>query len=182
MGKANLSISRDDEHVHLPPISAEFLVVETLDAVSADLLVGLDIISSAGGVRLDYGEEPGVLTQVVFGERPVVAAASEAKIGPRSMPRHVTVEEDELKVLLKTDDGEAMFDKKNGVWEVGWKWKSGEPPTRCGWVRHWRVLKEKTCRRPRSQNSAMRSPCGLTMSGWCRTTQASTGQSAQFYP
>ena len=31
-------------------------------------------------------------------------------------------------------------------------------------------------------NSAMRSPCGLTMSGWCRTTQASTGQSAQFYP
>ena len=51
------------------PISAEFLVVETLDAVSADLLVGLDIISSAGGVRLDYGEEPGVLTQVVFGER-----------------------------------------------------------------------------------------------------------------
>ena len=129
VGKANLSISRDDEHVHLPPISAEFLVVETLDAVSADLLVGLDIISSAGGVRLDYGEEPGVLTQVVFGERPVVAAASEAKIGPRSMPRHVTVEEDELKVLLKTDDGEAMFDKKNGVWEVGWKWKSGEPPT-----------------------------------------------------
>ena len=129
VGKANLSISRDDEHVHLPPISAEFLVVETLDAVPADLLVGLDIISSAGGVRLDYGEEPGVLTQVVFGERPVVAAASEAKIGPRSMPRHVTVEEDELKVLLKTDDGEAMFDKKNGVWEVGWKWKSGEPPT-----------------------------------------------------
>ena len=55
VGKANLSISRDDEHVHLPPISAEFLVVETLDAVSADLLVGLDIISSAGGVRLDYG-------------------------------------------------------------------------------------------------------------------------------
>ena len=32
-------------------------------------------------------------------------------------------------MLLKTGDGEAMFDKKNGVWEVGWKWKSGEPPT-----------------------------------------------------
>ena len=51
---------------YLPHISAEFLVVETLDAISADWLLGLDIISATGGVRLEYGEEPGVLMSVVF--------------------------------------------------------------------------------------------------------------------
>ena len=76
VGMAKRSISRDDDCVYLPHISAEFLVVETLDAVSADLLLGLDITSATGGVHLEYGEEPGVLTSVVFGARPEVVAAA----------------------------------------------------------------------------------------------------------
>ena len=63
---AKLTVAQDDEFVYLPEINAEFLVVQSLKAVSADLLIGLDIISANGGVRLTYGEEPGVLTQVTF--------------------------------------------------------------------------------------------------------------------
>ena len=89
-------------------------MVQSLEAVSADLLLGLDIISATGGVRLTYGEEPGVLMHVTFGARPVVAAAREMKTGPRSMPRHVTVVEDSQRVTLKTDDGDATFLKELG--------------------------------------------------------------------
>ena len=128
-GMAKLTIARDDEFVYLPEINAEFLVVQSLEAVSADLLLGLDIISATGGVRLTYGEEPGVLTHVTFGARPVVAAARELKTGPRSMPRHVTVVEDGQRVTLKTDDGDATFLKELGYWEVAWTWTWGEPPS-----------------------------------------------------
>ena len=40
---AKLSASCDDECVHLPTIGAEYSVVDSLDVVSADLLIGLDI-------------------------------------------------------------------------------------------------------------------------------------------
>ena len=63
-------------------------MVQSLEAVSADLLIGLDIISATGGVRLTYGEEPGVLTHVAFGARPVVAARELKTPSEHASPRH----------------------------------------------------------------------------------------------
>ena len=59
IGVAKLTTARDDEFVYLPEVNAEFLVVQRLEAVSADLLFGLDIIFATGGVRLTYGRSPG---------------------------------------------------------------------------------------------------------------------------
>ena len=70
-----LSMSRDDQSVYMPEVTSEFLVVKSLQAVTVELLIGLDVISSAGGVQLEYEEKSGQLSSVVFGKRPDVEAA-----------------------------------------------------------------------------------------------------------
>ena len=66
-GVVSCSITQDDAVVYLPEITAQFLMVDSISVVSADLLVGLKVISSTGGVHLQYDEDGGVLTYIVFG-------------------------------------------------------------------------------------------------------------------
>ena len=132
VGVADLTISRKDDKVRLPTVSAKFLVVESLDVVSADLLVGLDIISSTGGVKLQYSEADGALTHVLFGKEPGVAAAAGTTVKDDAdpvMPRHISVTQDGGVVTLTMSDGEARFDPQKGYWEVKWFWKAGEEPS-----------------------------------------------------
>lgn len=133
VGAVQLCVSRQDDHVYLPEISAQFLVVDTLSVVQAELLIGLDVISSLGGVSLQYDGDSGVLTDVVFGAggKPTVAAAANL-VGQQStseMPRHVTVVQAGADVTLEMSDGEARFDSKEKTWEMRWQWKNGEAPT-----------------------------------------------------
>ena len=124
-----LSMSRDDQSVYLPEVTSEFLVVKSLQAVSVELLIGLDVISSAGGVQLEYEEKSGQLSSVVFGKRRDVEAAVAAEgVRVSNMPCHVTVTRDGSRVSLAADNGEAVLDPVKGYWEVAWKWTSGEPP------------------------------------------------------
>ena len=123
VGAVQLCVFRQDDNVHLPEISAQFLVVDSLSTVGADILIGLDIISSSGGVKLQYDSENGVLTNVVFGPggTPTVAAAAASDAAASEMPRHVTVVQDGADVTLVMSDGEARFDSQDKTWEVKWQ-------------------------------------------------------------
>ena len=120
-GTVELTVSRDDNNVYLPKIKAKFLVVDSLDVVRSDMLIGLDVISSAGGVALEYSESDGRLTGAVFGTRPVVAAVESKISNEEHLPRHVQVRQDGDKVTLEMSDCEVMFDPEKGFWEVTWK-------------------------------------------------------------
>ena len=50
VGAVQLCVFRQHDHVRLPEISAQFLVVDSLSTVGAGILIGLDIILSSGGV------------------------------------------------------------------------------------------------------------------------------------
>ena len=114
-----LSMSRDDQSVYMPEVTSEFLVVKSLQAVTVELLIGLDVICSAGGVQLEYEEKSGQLSSVVFGKRPDVAAAVASEgVRASNMPRHVTVTRDGSRVSLAADNGEAVLDPSKGYWEA----------------------------------------------------------------
>ena len=133
LGTANLTISRDDVNFHGPEVSAEFQVVKSLEVVAADLLIGIDIVSSLGGVYLVYDEASGGLTKVTFGPKPqnpaAVGALAEPENTGQKMPGHVSVAQEDGRVTLTMSDGEAVFDKANRFWTLRWKWADGEAPT-----------------------------------------------------
>ena len=133
LGTANLTISKDDVNVHVPEVSAEFQVVKSLEVVAADLLIGIDIVSSLGGVHLVYDEASGGLTKVTFGPKlqnpAAVGALAEPESTTQKMPGHVSVAQEDGRVTLTMSDGEAVFDKANRFWTVCWKWADGEAPT-----------------------------------------------------
>ena len=132
LGTANLTISREDANVHMPEISAEFQVVKSLDLVAADLLIGIDIVSSLGGVQLVYDEASGELTKVTSRTKPqnpaAVGALAEREDTAQKMPGHVSVVQDDDHVTLTMSGGEAVFDKANRFWTVRWKWADDEAP------------------------------------------------------
>ena len=131
-GVAELTVSCDDSKVYLlPEITAKFLVVTFLDVVQSDLLIGLNVISSAGSVALEYSETDGRLTGAVFGSRPVVAAAEgcpTSRISEEPLPPHIQVRQDGDKFALAMSDCEVAFDPEQGLWEVSWKWQDGAAP------------------------------------------------------
>ena len=129
VGVAELTVSRHDDKVYLPEIVAQFLVVKSLDVIRSDLLIGIDVISSAGGVALEYAEAGGPLTGAVFGSRPVVAVAQENPSASGRLPRQIQVHRDGKKVMLEMNDCEATFDPERGFWEVSWQWKDGAAPS-----------------------------------------------------
>ena len=127
VGVAQLTVFRHDEIVYLPEIAAQFLVVNSLDVIRADLLIGLDVISSAGGVALHYTEARGALTEAVFGSRPVVAAVEEKCAG--IVQRHVQVIHDGETVVLQMNDCQVAFDPERGFWDLTWQWQDGAAPS-----------------------------------------------------
>ena len=70
-------------------------MVKSSEVVAADLLTGIDIISSLGGVHLVYDEASGRLTKVVFGPKPqnpaAVGALAEPENTAQKMLGHVSV-------------------------------------------------------------------------------------------
>ena len=97
-------------------------MVGSLSTVGADILIGLDIISTSGGVKLQYDSENGVLTDVVFGPggTPTVAAAAASDATASETPRHVTVVQDGADATLVMSDGEAYFDSQDKTGQVKW--------------------------------------------------------------
>ena len=66
-GSVVVLIRRLDGPVNLPTIEASFLVVDNLDALNADLLIGSDIVAQVGGVSFGYDGPGGALSSVTFG-------------------------------------------------------------------------------------------------------------------
>ena len=60
-----IRLQRDDIHVRLPCVEAEFLVVDSLRLVAASILIGVDTIAQLGGVQMSYSD--GDLSGVLFG-------------------------------------------------------------------------------------------------------------------
>ena len=135
LGTVTVKLRRVDGPVLLPCIDVDACVVDNLDVVQSDVLIGNDVVTGSGGLYLDY--ESGVLSRVVFGVQDSVPAtasnvaaasvgADEVKVDHPSF--HVRAERDGADVVLMTDDAEVRWDSANQRWMVTWRWKEGSPP------------------------------------------------------
>ena len=129
-GSVVVLIRRLDGPVNLPTIEASFLVVDNLDALNADLLIGSDIVAQVGGVSIGYDGPGGALSSVTFGpvNKPQVAAASVQSPG-KKLSRHISVAESSNGVELSMTDIKATWNAVDGHWQAEWTWKDGIPPT-----------------------------------------------------
>ena len=104
-GTAVIQLQRLDGSVHLPCTKVTAVIVDSLAVVASSLLISADVISGAGGVRLEYGDD-NKLSGVTFGKPEVVAATL-----PTSHPLpHVRVEQRGDDVIFSTDDGQVKWD------------------------------------------------------------------------
>ena len=123
-GTAVTQLQRLDGSVHLQCTKVTVVIVDSLAVVASSLLIGADVISGAGGVRLEYGDD-NKLSGVTFGKPEVVAATV-----PTSHPLpHVRVEQRGDNVILITDDGQVKWDCAAQRWILFWQWKAGNPPS-----------------------------------------------------
>ena len=126
-GQVNLEMERRDTNVQLPLLEITALVVDSLDVVGTEILIGADAIAQSGGVRLRYDNRKR-LDGVFFG-RAVTAATANAASDPDAHPsRHVKVTRDGDDVILSTQDGEVRWDASAKKWVLSWQWKDGGPP------------------------------------------------------
>ena len=128
LGRTELILSRQDDAVRLPEHAAQLQVVDDLDVVQADVLIGLDVISALGGVNLRYDD--GELVNVVFG-------SAENELSRQALPessdlsadghpsRHVDVcHEANGDVVLSSEDGCVRWKSDEKYWELSWLWKN----------------------------------------------------------
>ena len=109
-GQVCLKIERQDDNVVLPLLTITALVVDDLDVVGAEILVGADVIARSGGVRLQYDDQTLRLNGVYFGEA-VEAVAADIADGQDTHPsRHVNVVREDDNVILSTQDGDVRWD------------------------------------------------------------------------
>ena len=54
-GSVVVLVRRFDGPVNWPMLEASFLVVDNLDALNTDLLIGPDTVAQVGGVSIGYG-------------------------------------------------------------------------------------------------------------------------------
>eukprot|EP00117_Sycon_ciliatum_P045998 scpid93880/ scgid32998/ len=136
IGTVPVKLQRTDGAVSLPCISVDACVVDTLDVVQSEVLVGNDVVTGSGGVFLDYSES-GVLCRVVFGTQQslppapsdVTAASVVSSNDDVDHPSyHVSAERDSADIVLTTDDAEVRWNGSSKQWVASWKWKSGTPP------------------------------------------------------
>lgn len=125
----DLVLERTDGPVQLPRTPFTVLVIESLDVVRADMLLGADLVAAAGGLNLEYSEDQ-KLTAVRFGATTKQSSEPIASVlSPDEHPlQDVEVTCDGGDVLLSTPDGEARWDSANRRWVMSWKWKDGCPP------------------------------------------------------
>ena len=136
LGTVTVTLQRTDGPVILSPIEVDACVVESLAVVDSVILIGNDVISSSGGLHLQYAED-GRLSNVVFGTSvtpgPDVCAAA---ANPDRHPYpHVRVERIGQDVKLETEDCTVQWDNDSQRWTMNWRWKAGTPPSQpvgCG--------------------------------------------------
>ena len=103
------------------------MVVDSLDVVGTEILIGADAIAQSGGVRLRY--DNGKRLDGVFFGRAVTAVTANAASDLDAHPsRHVKVTRDGDDVFLSTQEGEVRWDASSEKWVLSWQWKDGEPP------------------------------------------------------
>lgn len=132
LGVADVTMSRlDSNAVYLPETVTGVVVVDSLDSVNAEAVIGLELISALGGVDVRYdGDQP---VSVVFGTRPDVCASAANTSEPKHPLRHVEVEEDGRgNVKLSTDDGFVIWNAEEKHWTLTWTWKGEEPEQPVG--------------------------------------------------
>ena len=107
-------------------IDVEAVVVDSLDAVDASVLIGGDVISGAGGVHLEYQDTRAVCDLVLDPRSPLVFPAA---VCPDVHPSpHVKVSrESNGDVLLTASDGEVRWCAEAEYWELRWAWKCNPP-------------------------------------------------------
>ena len=69
IGVATVKLARTDGAVILPSIEVSAYVVGSLIVVSADVLIGNDVVTGSGGMSMLYAKD-GALTGVTFGPSP----------------------------------------------------------------------------------------------------------------
>ena len=85
-------------------------MVDDLDVVGAEILIGADVIARSGGVRLQYDDQTLRLNGVYFGGA-VAAVAADVADGQDTHPsRHVDVVREDDNVILSTGDGDVRWD------------------------------------------------------------------------
>ena len=126
IGSATLVLREDDDLGHSPTIVVSLLVVDRLDALSTDVVVGSDVISKQGGLHLCYNN--GKVSRVVFGHDAPQGVAGTAVPKPK-LSRHVDVSCSGEDVLLWMDDAEIRWLAAEGYWSVKWRWIDEQPPT-----------------------------------------------------
>ena len=151
-GAATVTLVRTDGAVSLPRLQVEAYVVDNLSVVNADVLIGIDVVTSSGGLHLKYADD-GALEGVEFGpalhdsvenHSGVCAALPDQDDHP--LP-HVHVERNGEDVTLSTDDGKVTWDSSVRQWVLTWCWKSGSSPTHRAWCQ--RILSVKAVCKPR---------------------------------
>ncbi|XP_065182544.1 uncharacterized protein LOC135813373 [Sycon ciliatum] len=130
-GTVQLQLRRLDGPVLLPVTVVTAVVVRDLTAVSANILVGNDVVVGNGGVQLRYGEDNS-LSAVTFGTTPAAACTTEPSKDSHPSP-HVNVIRDGKDVILRVNDGEVRWHAEQGHWSLKWYWQDGvEPCHRIG--------------------------------------------------
>ena len=118
-----------DGAVILPSIEISTYVVGSLSVVSADVLIGNDVVTGSGGMSMLYAKD-GAPTGVTFGPSPtniVCGASHDLDAHPSS---HVQVKREGDNVRLSTADGDVIWDSTARRWTLRWQWKAGSPPPR----------------------------------------------------
>ena len=103
-GVTKLCMSRMDETVQFPECEASCVVVEDLSNIHVELVLGVDTISSLGGVSVKYND--GELQKVIFSEGTAACASAEALEHP--LP-YVTVAKEGQDIILSMDDGKVRW-------------------------------------------------------------------------
>ena len=139
-GSVEVCLKRLDGPVYLPKVQVLLLVVENLDALNTDILIGSDVVSLLEGISVRYDGPGGRLSAVTFGLDPVVAGAA-AVLPDKMLSHHLKVTETEscLPVHVGCDCNlRQEASTTGGRVEVG-RWPTAVVSYRL-W--HWRVLQK----------------------------------------
>ncbi|KAF4737831.1 hypothetical protein FOZ62_029141, partial [Perkinsus olseni] len=150
LGTVRLLIERNSGSVRLGKAFAwEFRVVESLDVVHGDLLLGSDIISRVfGGLTVSYDGDGHLHSVHAVNVVSAVSAGTGSSVGIPDVPlsekpdvsvedsndhrlsRHIHVTKSSNgDVTLSAPDFTAWWTTKEKCWTYKWVWADGEPPT-----------------------------------------------------
>ena len=127
VGVSTVKLARTDGAVILPSIEVSTYVAGTLSVVSADVLIGNDVVTGSGGMSMLYAKD-GALTGVTIGPSStniVCGAPHDLDAHPSS---HAQVKQEGDNVRLSAADGEVVWDSTARRWTLTWQWKTGSPP------------------------------------------------------